>query len=320
MDKNKSLPLVTIAMVTYNSEKYIHQAIQSVLCQSYDNLELIIGDDVSADSTWEIIQSYKDKRIRTYRNEKNLTQYPNRNKALERAEGKYIIYIDGDDIIYPHGLEFMVKMLDSFPECGMALMYWHRNNLIFPVVMSTHQFFTAEFFHKGFIPTALSNVLFNVALFKKVGGFPNDHISSDIMARFNVALKAPSLIINDNLTWWRETPGQQSSKVSNTLKGTIESFQQRQEILMKSDSFFNSIEKDEAMFNIERSMFWIGINSLIKLNFKMLSEVWPYFSFRLKYLIKDRMERDPFQEFTTSKPYMLNFEKNPFSKIPPEPN
>ena len=92
-------PLVSLLMTSYNREKYIGFAIESVLASTYTNWELIIVDDGSIDKTVEIAQQYekKDGRIRFYRNEKNLGDYPNRNKAASYAGGKYIKYVDADD-------------------------------------------------------------------------------------------------------------------------------------------------------------------------------------------------------------------------------
>lgn len=89
-------PLVSILMTAYNREKYIAEAIESVLASTYTNFELIIVDDCSADRTLEIAKSYeeKDKRIKIYINEKNLGDYPNRNKAASLAKGVYLKYLE----------------------------------------------------------------------------------------------------------------------------------------------------------------------------------------------------------------------------------
>src|SRR4051812_47750099 len=93
------LPLVSVLMTSYNREKYIAQAIESVIASTYSNLELIIVDDCSKDSTVSIARSYaeNDKRVKVYVNEKNLGDYPNRNKAASYATGKYLKYVDADD-------------------------------------------------------------------------------------------------------------------------------------------------------------------------------------------------------------------------------
>ena len=92
-------PLVSVITVTYNSEAYVRDAIESILASSYVNFELLIQDDQSVDSTWTIIGEYKDTRIKAVRNEVNIGEYPNRNRALERVTGKYVLFIDGDDMI-----------------------------------------------------------------------------------------------------------------------------------------------------------------------------------------------------------------------------
>ena len=76
-------PFITVITVTYNSAKFVKQTIESVLAQSYKNLEYIIIDDCSTDNTWQLIQQYKDSRIIAFKNETNLREYSNRNKAIE---------------------------------------------------------------------------------------------------------------------------------------------------------------------------------------------------------------------------------------------
>ena len=86
--------LVSVLMTSFNRDKYIAEAIDSVLASTYQNWELIIVDDCSKDKTVEIAKSYeaKDNRIKVYVNKKNLGDYPNRNKAASYAKGKYIKY------------------------------------------------------------------------------------------------------------------------------------------------------------------------------------------------------------------------------------
>jgi glycosyltransferase involved in cell wall biosynthesis len=109
-----NLPFVSVLMTAYNREQYIGEAIESVLASSYVNFELIILDDASIDNTLRKARSYeiKDKRVKVYANEKNLTQWPTRNKAARLAKGKYIKYLDSDDTIYDWGLEYCVEMME----------------------------------------------------------------------------------------------------------------------------------------------------------------------------------------------------------------
>src|SRR5690349_18425307 len=111
-------PLVSVLMTSYNREKYIAEAIESVLASSYKNFELIIVDDCSRDKTVAIAKEYaaKDGRVKVFVNEKNLGDYPNRNQAASYAKGKYIKFLDADDLIYHYGLDVMVNYMERFPQ------------------------------------------------------------------------------------------------------------------------------------------------------------------------------------------------------------
>ncbi|WKK67356.1 glycosyltransferase family 2 protein [Lutimonas zeaxanthinifaciens] len=94
------MELVSVIMPAYNAEKYIEQAINCIIRQSYVNWELIICDDGSIDGTREIIESFAlmDKRIRCYHNENNLGIVATRNKLLAKAKGEFITMLDADDL------------------------------------------------------------------------------------------------------------------------------------------------------------------------------------------------------------------------------
>ena len=117
-------PLVSVLMTAYNRERYISEAIESVLTSTYTNFELIILDDCSTDRTVEIAEGFAlmDPRIRVYVNENNLGDYRNRNKAAEYAKGKYIKYCDSDDKIFDWTLNYCVKMMEKHPDAGMGIL------------------------------------------------------------------------------------------------------------------------------------------------------------------------------------------------------
>ncbi len=93
-------PLISVILATYNGANFISEAIDSVLNQDYKNIELIIIDDASIDSTPQILEEYikHDKRIRLFRNEKNLKLVNSLNKGISMSNGEYIARIDDDDI------------------------------------------------------------------------------------------------------------------------------------------------------------------------------------------------------------------------------
>ncbi len=121
MLENKN-PRISVVMPNYNAEKYIAEAIESILNQSFSDFEFIIIDDGSSDKSWKIIQEYtkKDKRIVAIKNEKNLKICKTLNKWIELARWEYIARMDSDDISHPERLEKQVKFLDKNLEVGIV--------------------------------------------------------------------------------------------------------------------------------------------------------------------------------------------------------
>lgn len=107
---------ISVIMPVYNGEKYLREAIDSILYQSFQNFEFIIVDDASTDRSLQIIQSYKDKRIILLQNEQNRGNYPSRNRGLTIATGKYICVMDADDVAYPKRLELQYVYLEAHSE------------------------------------------------------------------------------------------------------------------------------------------------------------------------------------------------------------
>jgi glycosyltransferase involved in cell wall biosynthesis len=94
----KNTPLISVVMPVLNGEKYIGEAVKSVLNQTFKKFELIIINDGSTDNTLKVIDQFKDKRIRIIINEKNLGLVKAINKGIFAAKGKYIARCDADDI------------------------------------------------------------------------------------------------------------------------------------------------------------------------------------------------------------------------------
>lgn len=113
--KTKQFPLVSIIMPVYNASKYLDEAILSVLNQTYKNWELITVDDGSTDTSLEILKKYakENKKIKVFKNKKNLGVGKTTNYALSKAKGKYIARFDADDIMPAYRLEKQVNYLKT---------------------------------------------------------------------------------------------------------------------------------------------------------------------------------------------------------------
>lgn len=103
--------LVSIIMPSFNAEKYIKASIESVLNQTYPFWELLIVDDCSTDKTVDIIKSFKDDRIKFFQNETNSGAAISRNYALREAKGKWIAFLDADDVWVSSKLEEQIEFM-----------------------------------------------------------------------------------------------------------------------------------------------------------------------------------------------------------------
>lgn len=114
--------LVSIITPSYNTAKFIGETIRSVQAQTYPNWEMIIVDDCSTDNTDEVVAEYQkaDERIRYFKNEKNSGAAVSRNKALREAKGRWMAFLDSDDLWVPEKLE---KQLEFMARNGYHFSY-----------------------------------------------------------------------------------------------------------------------------------------------------------------------------------------------------
>ncbi len=120
-------PLVSICIPVYNGELFINKTIESVLAQSYQNIELVILDNASTDKTEEIVSIYKNNLIRYIRNPENIGLMANWNKALKEAKGEYIKLLPADDIIHKNCVEEQVKVFQEFQDQNLVIVCCSRN-------------------------------------------------------------------------------------------------------------------------------------------------------------------------------------------------
>jgi len=113
-------PKVTVFMPVYNGEKYLKEAIDSILAQSFTDYEFLIVNDASNDNSVEIIKSYDDKRISFIENETNSGPILTSNKCFDLAKGEYIVRMDQDDISLPRRIEKQVAFMDKNKQVGVC--------------------------------------------------------------------------------------------------------------------------------------------------------------------------------------------------------
>lgn len=113
MEKEFVDGLVSVITPVYNAEKYIGEMIDSVLLQTYKNIELVLVDDCSKDNSFDVIKKYNDDRIIYHKQEKNMGAGVARNTALEIARGQYVAFLDADDIWENNKIEKQIELMKN---------------------------------------------------------------------------------------------------------------------------------------------------------------------------------------------------------------
>lgn len=113
-------PRASILMPAYNNGKYLNEAIDSMLAQTFTDFELIVLDDGSIDNTQEVVTAYTDPRVVYQRSQQNLGLAHNLNIGLKMARGEFIVRMDGDDISLPNRLQVQIDYLTSHPSIDLC--------------------------------------------------------------------------------------------------------------------------------------------------------------------------------------------------------
>lgn len=255
-------PLVSVLMTSYNREKFITDAIMSVLSSTYQNWELIVSDDTSSDNTVSIAKQFadKDSRIKVYVNETNLGDYPNRNRAASLATGKYIKYVDSDDLIYKHTLQVMVDFMEEHPGTALGVSSTVGNTKQpFPHLFTPENALRHHFFVKNFLDCAPTGSIINRSIFNELGGFSGRRMIGDVEFGFMCAVKYPVLLLPPGLVFWREHGDQEVFYGINNNMYTSE-----------LDEFYKSFFaklSDDVFSKDDVSQFWTNRKKQNRKNF-----------------------------------------------------
>lgn len=222
---NKFAPLVSIIINCYNGEKYIREAIDSVINQTYDNWELIFWDNKSTDNTAEIVSNYNDRRIKYYCASQHTSLGEARNLAVEKANGQYINFLDADDYWECSKLKKQILLLKP----GICEAVYTRFEIKFEGEINSSS--DMKNYYEGvkkYRPNPnkstyenllyrnwiiFSSVLFNKELFKDVGGVnPNFKQNEDYELLLKFSLKTEIRYVDEILVFYRVHDSNNSSK------------------------------------------------------------------------------------------------------------
>jgi len=216
-------PLISVLMPAYNSEKYIAEAIQSVLNQTYKNFELHIIDDGSSDGTFAIIDSFNDPRIVKTRAPQNRGLVATRNALIEQARGKYIAYLDNDDVAFPNRLEKQLEFLEAKKADICSGAYQTFNQETGERRNSKQRYTDSDIraLISVYCPLCNPAVMGRTEIFKKFPYHPGNDHAEDYSLWQEIALAGYRFAnIKDKLITYRIHP-QQISRVQNSSAATI---------------------------------------------------------------------------------------------------
>jgi glycosyltransferase involved in cell wall biosynthesis len=284
-------PLVSVLMTCWNREKYIGAAIESVLASGYTHFEFIICDDCSADSTFDIAQKYaaKDSRIQLYRNEKNLGDYNNRNKAASYAKGKYLKYLDSDDLMYPYTLDNMVYYLENNPGAALAFtaahIHYSKPELLFPLVFTPEQSYKAHYLQGGFFYSGPGGIMVKRSVFEQFNGFSGRRFIGDLELLMKISLEYPVLMVQPAMIWWRQHDEQEEKYEFRDATMIAQRYRLMSEMLEQSP--LSVTEKKTARLSIDKMMARHIIRQAVaKKNYKTAVEMKKIAGFNLWQLAK----------------------------------
>lgn len=248
------MPLVSVLVTAYNRQDFIADAIRSVLDSSFTDFELIVVDDCSTDDTVKIAREFEaaDKRVKVYVNEKNLGDYPNRNKAAGYAKGKYIKYLDSDDMLFDHGLKVMVEAIEKFPGAAMAMMWVYDNSITEPILYSP-EMATHEYFINGkWLLVGPSGCIYNASVFFELNGFSGRQYVGDFEYNLKCAIKYPIVKMANNLIFYRIHDQQQGLESGHTKTYRVWEYKIQHETLMNPEFPLGKHEKKKALKRINK--------------------------------------------------------------------
>ena len=180
----KSQPQISVIVPVYNSENTAEQALRSVLCQTYQNFELIVVDDGSTDRSWEIVKKLEleDSRIRAFRNEVNIGLMKTLNRAISLAHTPLLARLDSDDEMLPTRLEKQFNYLNQHPDVAVVGTWYsfmgrsQKFDRLFrlPVTPSEiqQQLLVAN-------PICHSSVMIRKDIFESLGGYRDEFRNSE---------------------------------------------------------------------------------------------------------------------------------------------
>ena len=267
------LPLVSVLMTAYNRQEYIAEAIESVLHSTYSNFELIIVDDCSSDNTVSIARGFEmnDARVMVHVNEKNLGDYPNRNRAASYAKGMYIKYLDSDDYFLPEGLNYCFETLLKNPTVDWAIYNPDEGND--GLVLQPDESVFYHFFNKPILNHGPGGFIMKRSFFLNIGMFPEKYgPANDMYFNLKAAAGGKMVLMTKPFMYYRIHSGQE---INNQFSYLYNNYNYMKDVLAEIDMPLNKnkinwlLKKNKRRFTVNIIKFFIKTFDVKKTRFAL---------------------------------------------------
>jgi len=244
-------PQVSVLITAYNRENYIADAIESVQASTFQDFEIVVVDDSSSDATVDVVRRYQrnDERITLIVNETNLGDYPNRNRAAREAKGEYLKYVDSDDLIYPHGLDVMIRCMNAFPEAGLGLSALPDPARPCPISLTPLEAYRENFFERDLLARAPGSAIIRRTAFEQSGGFSGRRQVGDHELWLKLASRFAVVKMPTDLVWDRQH-GHQEKEFDNAAMKAVMHEEVQLAALNSDDCPLTADEREAAVARI----------------------------------------------------------------------
>ncbi len=247
---------ITVLVTVYNREQYVAESIRSILSSRFTDFELVIVDDASVDSSFEVAQQAVggDSRARLFRNDRNLGQFQNRNAAASYATGKYIKFLDSDDILYPYSLSIMHDAMESRPTASHAICHSVRDDSQpYPQLLTPLEAYSRQFLGRGCMSAGPSSSIIRRDRFLEVGGYRTCGVASDIDLWFRMSALWDTVLMQPSLVWWRRHEGQAFSDFTAEIDYIRGDFSISSDAIASNDCPFGAEDRLRAASRLRRN-------------------------------------------------------------------
>lgn len=280
-------PLVSVIMIFYNAEKFIEEAIESVLSQTYKNWELLLVDDGSTDDSTQIalgyVKKYPEKLVYLqHENHENRGMSSSRNLGIRNSKGEYITFLDADDVWYPYTLDEQIEIFSKYPEAGMVygcMLKWYSwsgldhdkkldsispklnkflepNNVFDPPTLLSH------FLNSRYVYPGMCSIIVKKDVLEKLGGFVHyfpGHFEDQVI-KSKIFLSEKVYVTDSIWSKYRQHP--ESCTSIDEKKG----FKPLYRLF-----FYYWLDMYLSERNLRDSELWIGLQNKIKWTMKKIA-------------------------------------------------